>query len=349
MDKKVIVLADTDEEYISVLEYHVVETWGDDAQIEVITQPQYLDTFFNQAREIFLLVINEELYMDNVKIKKHNIHHLFLLSEDDLPQRDRVGENGLYLYKYSSVRDILLQIQRKVRTAFMSGTVSHTDVVLVYAVSGGVGKTLCSLGLCSALETSGKRVLYMNTEALQDFAMYVDDVSWMPSGFGYSMAMNDSAAVRDLSAAVGRCGFDYIKPFPKITLSYQITAKSYLYLLEQIRDTRRYDMIVVELPKDVDGQIMSFFDMADKVLMICDQSRQCAGKLDIFTQSLTIPTERYMFICNRFRKNEQNFLEDVFIIRQCSISAYIKEQGQPLTLGELVEADSLKAVTYMFD
>lgn len=349
MDKKVIVLADTDEEYISVLEYHIVEMWGDSAQIEVITQPQYLDTYFGQAREIFLLIIHEELYINNEKIKKHNIHHLFLLSEDELLQNERTGEVFQYLYKYSSIRDLLLQIQKKVRTTIAAENVSHTDVVLVYAVSGGVGKTICSLGICKALEDAGKRVLYINTESLQDFAMYIDDVQWMSSGFGYLMTVNDSAVARNLSDAVGRCGFDYIKPFPKITLSYQITAKSYLFLMEQIRDSHRYDMIIVELPKDIDGQTMKFFDMADKVLIICDQSRQCAGKLDILTQSLTIPTERYMFICNRFLEEDQNFLEDVYIIRQCSVSAYIKEQQCPLTLEQITASECLKAITYMFD
>lgn len=58
MEKKLIVVVDTDEEYLSALEYKLLEEWEEKADIEIITQLKYFQEFFGKPRNIFLLVIN---------------------------------------------------------------------------------------------------------------------------------------------------------------------------------------------------------------------------------------------------------------------------------------------------
>ena len=81
MEKKLIVVVDTDEEYLSALEYKLLEEWEEKADIEIITQLKYFHEFFGKPRNIFLLVINELLF--NQKIQKQNCSHILLLSEEE--------------------------------------------------------------------------------------------------------------------------------------------------------------------------------------------------------------------------------------------------------------------------
>lgn len=48
-----MVIADTDEEYISALEYKLIEEWGETVEIHVISQLKYFNEFL-VSREVFM-------------------------------------------------------------------------------------------------------------------------------------------------------------------------------------------------------------------------------------------------------------------------------------------------------
>lgn len=349
MEKKKIVLVDTDEDYLSILEYKVVEEWGDAADIEIITQLGYFNQYFNQPRDIYLLVIDEILYSYEKNINKQNINYIFLLSENERDvDIDGSGVNFQKIYKYSSIPNIFQQIQKKIGFTLNPQNIEKTSVSIVGAVCGGVGKTLCALGICRDLADSGKRVLYINTEKLQDFGHYIGDFQWMGAEFGYTMAINDARIIMNWQEAIGQQGFDYLKPFEKLSLSYQITTDSYLFLTERVRDERLYDHIVVEIPVEIDRSMMRFLDMADKIFMICCQDKRCASKLEQFIQSMTLSEEKYIFICNRFKADRRNDLERSPVIQRCCISCYIPELQEPLSLESLIESGALRPGTFIF-
>ena len=91
-----IVVVDTDEEYLAPLEYKRLEEWEEKADIEIITQLKYFNEFFSQPRSIFMLIINEFLY--NEKIQKQNCSHVFVLRENESDTLQIIEEKKSNLY-----------------------------------------------------------------------------------------------------------------------------------------------------------------------------------------------------------------------------------------------------------
>ena len=348
MDKKLVVLADTDEEYLSVLEYKIVEEMGDRAEIEVITQLNYFREYFSQPREIFLLIINEVLYGYEERIQKQNVHYTFLLSEDEEnenlpPTRGKCRK----ICKYSSIREIYRQIEKDTGSAIFSRPSVQTQLLAACSVCGGSGKTLLTLGLCQELADMGKQVLYISCEMLQDYGCYLEEDDRMDPDFAYSMAVQDPRVETDLSRQTGLRGFEYLKPMAKLSLSYQMSGEAYLALVQRLQASRRYDVIVLELPRELDMGDMRILEQADRVLMICQQHRRAGENLKNFLSSIILPEEKYLFVSNRFREDMPDFLEEIPAVGRCSVSSVIPEFESELTLETVREKGLLKAVAYV--
>ena len=98
-----IVLCDEDERYLVPLELKFTEEFGEKAEIIVITDKEYLKSFFSTPQNIDVLIINEDLYDE--EYEKQDISNVFLLSEVDNSMQT---ENMILkrIYKYTSVKQI---------------------------------------------------------------------------------------------------------------------------------------------------------------------------------------------------------------------------------------------------
>ena len=107
MKKPIIVLADTDENYLAPLEEKFIDETGDHIDLEIITDPLFFNEYFSQPQKIDILVISEDLYRTD--LHRLNIRYIFLLTEEP----DEGGTDDLRchsIYKYTSTKEIYHRI-----------------------------------------------------------------------------------------------------------------------------------------------------------------------------------------------------------------------------------------------
>lgn len=348
MDKKLIVIVDTDEEYIAPLEYKLLEEWDGKAEIEIITQLKYFHDFFSQPRNIFLLVVNEFLY--NEKIQKQNCSHVFVLRESESESFQAADDKKKkYLYKYSSLKEIYAEIMKDIRISMEQLPVEKTRLYAVYSTCGGSGKTIAALGISSALSDLGKRVLYINTESLQDFNYYLEDKSNAAPSFSYALAANaNDIAVRVLPE-LGREGFDFLRPFEKSPLSYQIREEHYLHLVERLKSMKKYDAIVLELSRDLSREKLQVMEKADKILNICTQTEDSAYKIEKLLSNINWKEEQWFFLCNRYKPTDENYLSNQVSLGMYTVTEYIEEKDMPLSLETVRQQGLFDTTAYLLD
>lgn len=345
MDKKLIVIVDTDEDYLAPLEYKLMEEWGEKAEIEIITQLKYFHEFFSQPRNIFLLVINEFLFND--KILKQNCRHVFILHEDEFFDSGDKKNHGIY--KYSSVKEIYAEIMKDIRIHTQSMKVDSTKIFAVYSASGGSGKTLAALGVSSALADLGKRVLYINTEYIQDFNYYLEDKNYASPSFCYAMGTGEGFLTERIMQEIGKENFEFLRPFQKSPLSYQVTEKMFLNLAEDLVRIKKYDAIVLELSRELTREKLLIMEKADKMIAVCLQSEDGAYKLEKFMENINWNQEKWIMICNRYKKEYENALSNQVSLGMYSITEYIPEKEMPLTLEEIREQGIFDTTAYLLD
>lgn len=353
MEKK-IVIADMDEEYLSLLEYKIVEEWEEKAEIEMITDEKYCREFFSQPRDIFFLVMDERLYDENVR--KQNCRHIFLLIEDKdapVPEAETMA-NVRRMFKYSSLKELYLEMMKSVRTPERGSRAEYTKLYAVYSPAGGTGKTLTALGICQRLSEIGKRVLYLNTETLPDFEEYLEENKdgshdYAGNAFGYALAGKSRDIMQELFQAVGRDDFDYVKPFPRMLLSYQIAPDAYPFFVRLIRESGMYDVLVLELPQELTREDIHYFGQADKVVLSCTQRKGFVYRLEKLLDSVTLTEDRTVLVCNRFREDRRDYLRESSRCLPYVVSEYVQERDKELTWAQVREGVSYQMTAYTLE
>lgn len=75
MAKPRVIIADTDEGYISTIQLKFVKEYFDKIELEIITDKEYFDELFSKPQKADILIVSEELY--DVTLQKHNISNIF--------------------------------------------------------------------------------------------------------------------------------------------------------------------------------------------------------------------------------------------------------------------------------
>jgi len=323
MSKLVVVLADTDEKYLMPLELKFIQEFGDKANIEVISDKEYFNTYFSTRKKIDILVIHEDLYTGD--LEKHSIANLFILTESNsISGTEDLSLNKIY--KYTSVKEIFSEIMGMTSTKSLSPINQKEDnkVIMVYSPSGGSGKTLVALGICAAVAKCHKRVLYLNTETLQRYNFALENKGFCSQGFEKHMLTQDENISEYLSTELGEELFDYLLPFRQSISSLNINMDNYKHLIESVRATRQYDYIVVDSSSDFTSEKTMMMSYCDKVMIITGQDAVSASKLDSLFESIDCSdNNKFMFVCNKYSGESVNWLINNNLGNKCTISEYI--------------------------
>ncbi|WP_298847318.1 AAA family ATPase [Clostridium sp.] len=324
MSKLVVVLADTDEKYLMPLELKFIEEFGDKADIEVISDKDYFNSYFSSLKKIDILVIHETLYSS--ELAKHSIENLFILTEtNDVNSTQNMSINKIY--KYTSIKEIFNELMSNPSTKALRSfnQKEDTKVVMVYSPSGGSGKTIVSLGISAAIAKCHKHVLYINTETLQRYNFMLKNKEFCPHSFEQRMIQRNEIIIQHLPGAVGVELFDYLLPFKQSISSLNINMEHYKRLIDTIKSEGQYDYIVVDCSSDFTIEKTMMMSYCNKVMIITGQDAVSVSKLDSLLENIDCSdNNKYMFICNRYSGESENNLISNNLNNKCTISEYIE-------------------------
>lgn len=342
MQKKLAVIVDMDEDFVTPLVYKLLEEWGEQLEIQVISQVKFYQEYFSHPRNIYILIINEQFYSDN--IRKQACMYVFLLKERESDCEYR-NDSCHVLFKYSSIKELYGRIMSVVRISDPL-PVDHTKLYAVCSPVGGSGKTSCALGICEALANLGRKILYISGEDLQNFHYLLNADIYANPEFGLKIARRDWNIQKDLLREIEKAHFDFLRPLEKAPIAYQITEQSYGDLVRQLQNFKLYDAIVLEAPRDMNINCIHYLSRADQVLVIGMQDAYSAFKLKTFFNNIICSSEKFFLICNRFRTDRKNFLETGLQIPVCE---YIEETEESFTTEYISRYGILRTTAYMLE
>lgn len=298
MGKPRIILADQDENYIIPLEMKFLEELNDEADLEVITDPEYFSALFSKPQEADILAVSADFY--NPSLSRHNIKNLFLLAE--LPEDEQSRRLDIpYIYKYSSLKEIYGKIMAVSNESLnvKLGRKGGCQVVMFYSAVGGVGKTLLSLGICTCLAQNFRRVLYVNADHMNTFQFYLPKIRAFPSSAIMGITEHSSNLFSDLSPYILHEKFDLLPPFGAALSSLGLDYRFYGQFIDSAKNSGNYDLIILDADVILDRDKISLASGADKVFLVTDQRRRSVLATNFLMQNLNCrDNEKFYFICN---------------------------------------------------
>lgn len=349
MGKPVIILADTDEKYLSPLELKFLEELNDTIELELITDKSYFNEHFSQPQNAEVLVVSEDLY--DRELQKHNIANIFVLTE----QMDNDGTDDLIirkLFKYTSIKEIYNQIIATSSGELKAETqkTKETTVVLVYSASGGVGKTTIAMGISACLAQSFKKVLYINAERINTFQHNLNNDAPMPSNIYSEISTGGNDLFRRINHVIRREKFDYLPPFGAALSSLNIDFSVYEEIVKSAKATKEYDVIVVDTDIIFDEYKASLITSANKVIMMVKQTEQSVCAMNLLLKNMSCSdNEKYYFICNEFDESKSNRIIGTDRKNKFIVNEYVKynERIEEMSLNELALNSDIQKIAFL--
>lgn len=347
MGRSLIVVVEPNKDYMSRLEMGLVKVFWKAADLEFISDPEFFDEYFALPKKIDILVIDESMYTDGLRI--HDIEKTFVLTERQEPESGDATQDVLYLYKFCNLNALLNRIA-SVKQTGSTTTEKRTRLIAVISPSGGSGSTTVSLGISACMRENLKSAFYLNPQMYQNFHYYLQSGDTLPM----DMCMKIQEEGVDLNEKMKACflkeGFTYFPPLRSSRESLGIPEAAYLRLAENILKSKEYDFIVVDLGNELTGGLIRFLDMADRVLVVTQQDAYAAFKLQILKKSMNFSDpDKYIFICNRFDRRRENALTDTGLEYSSVIHDYIETDEEAVRKGceGLKNLEGMQRVAYM--
>lgn len=309
MGKPVVIIADADEKYLMPLELKFIEELGDKIELEIITDQAYFKEYFSVPQKAEVLILGETWY--SREIQKHNLANIFVLTEQAV-----AGETGELninqIFKYTNLKEIFNEIIFKASNLLSDNAANRkTQVVLAYSAIGGAGKTTVALGISACLAQAYKRVLYIDAEYMQNFQYYLADKTYASDEIYHELSDKNDQIYHNIHSQIRNEKFDYLPPFRASLSSLNVSYSFYAHLINTIKATKDYDFVVVDVDSVLNDEKTMLFGVADKVLVLVLQDGYAAAKTDALLNNINCSdTEKYLFVCNKFKKNGASALPE---------------------------------------
>lgn len=345
MNKTRIVLADLNEEYLIPIELKLIHELGNDIDLEVISTSDYFSLFFSEAKAIDILLIDAELFSEN--ILKHNIKNIFVLAEE---LKDTTKEANVYcIYKYSSVKEIYNEITYRCVNN-LKGYRSRdkkSKIIVIYSPSGGTGKTSLALGLSAVLSDNYYKTLYVDAERIQTFHSRLKSKEETPSSIGYEIQESKDDLYSGLKHYIRKEQFEYLLPFCATISALDIEFSFFLKFVDAVKASNEYDYVVVDTDKTLDNDKFALMKMADKIFLVHRPLKTDIFDMHLFINNVNITdSEKFIFVCNQYDPNHTDWIREGL---KYSVSGFLEctDSEELLSIDGLKDLEGIRSLIYL--
>lgn len=345
-----VIIADEDADYIIPLQLKFVREFFNRIDLEIITDREYFLELFSRPQQADILIISNELY--NVSLQKHNIANIFVMLEQ-IEEGGTEVLNAIKLFKYTSVKEVFNEIIGKssIIRSIDSEDKKEPQIILVTSASGGAGKTTIAMGVAACLAKSYKRVLYINAAHLQSFQYMLDNDTAITSQDIYAKLLAPSDYIySEIKHVIRQEIFCYLPAFKAALMSLGISYSIYEKIAISAKKSKEYDFIIVDAESTFDEYKSRLLDIADKVVIITEQTTNSVHAANAMISNICgISPDKYVFVCNKFKKHEYNALISPNLSGRLGINEYVDYFATQEKVGceELTGNVGIRKVSYL--
>lgn len=353
MARPLMVIVETDREHLIPLQMKMAEVLRDTADIEIISDPEYMEEYFITPRMIDILVIEEDMYSE--RLSMHSIAKTYVLvdnmneKEENVYRMEGITADVVCLFKYFNINTLANYII-PLEWAGLNSSEKEPRIVAVISPAGGMGSTTMAVGIAACLKQNLKKVLYLNLRNYQDFHYYFANKGCLPmEGSGY-LREADAKVYENIKPFLQKEEFTYLPPLKTNRESMGISYKSYTELARIAQKSGEYDFVVVEIGNELNAETLKFLKFVNKVFVVIRQDEYSAFKLDVMKYNIKFSDkEKYLFICNFYEKDKSNALLEEQGNAGTVISGYVDrtETKKIKNINDLKAMEGIQKATFM--
>lgn len=305
-----IVLAEFQSDYLSTLERIFIREYQYTAEIILLANEEALKEYFDQPKTIDILLIHEDLY--DQSFVRHNVSHLFILTEEKRRQESAGELYNNMLYKYLSSKTIIDNVIS--RSGISHSTNLHSGVakvLMLFSPVGGAGKTSLAAGICTLIARNFRRVLYIGADGLQTFGWLLKNTQCLQQGAEKTLLQKSKYAYQVVQPMIVQQLYDILPPFSASLASLGLTQEHILFLIDTIKHSGEYDYIIVDSEAEFTQATTKMMAFADQVLLLTEQDELSVYKLACLLNNIDCSdSHKFSIICNKYKADAADYLKE---------------------------------------
>ena len=205
--------------------------------------------------------------------------------------------------------------------------------------------------MSASLTDKYKNTLYIDASSVQTFQCFINDKSPISDNTVYSKLNSNN--IEDFSI-LGNCikkeSFFFLPPFKAPLLSLGLTYDVYVKIIRYFKATSDFDFIIVDANSSFCESIASLIDISDLVMIVTKQNYLSAYSVNRLVSNMNITNSgKFIFLCNDFEQEFDNFLIDNKLVPNVSINEYIHHISNQdvFSINKLSNNLDLQKLTYL--
>ena len=166
---------------------------------------------------------------------------------------------------------------------------SGKKIVAVWSPAGGVGKTGVALAYAARAVSDGGIATYLSFEHFSSADTYFAPGEQSAGTLFEKLMSYSELSVQDIRQHDSVSGVEYFCPPDNYNDINNLTKNDMVYLTNIC--VRAGDVVVVDLPSVCDKRVQAVLELADTVLLVVDDSKTAAAKLDVFVSQHVVYKE----------------------------------------------------------
>ena len=315
MDKKHnLVILDSDYDYVRSIEPEIIRRYADKVDVQIITDEAFMDIWFQEKREIDVLIIDQNHYGDY--LKEHVIRQTFLMiPEIDIEQKTPRNVSVMVKYLpenelFEAVNDAFARID--LEAVDPDHKPQHeTRVVAVYSPIGGCGKSLICIGLARKLRMLDQKVLLIGCDDVQSFSVF-GDLDLHADAY-LAEELRDPGENTYWTILQNLAGGDvtYLKSFDRAPHALGVGRTQWKSFVRLMKEKGDFDYLILDIGCRVDEAGTALMNQADEIVLVTEPNLMATRKVQrIAGDPDILPNKKCFLVSNEYHTDGMRFSED---------------------------------------
>ncbi len=279
-----LLIAASDSDYVEHLSSVLSENYSDIFEVVVSSQADRLKDLIQDNRFDVLLLEPAFFSFIDLSLVKLPIILWDRLSEDI---EDYEVLNKIEKYqRISSIAGTILEKYSEISSSVNKFSYEKTNITAIWSPSGGVGKTTVALAYAARKALGDNNVVYLNLENFSSTQIYFPERGKSISTAFEKLESNLPMFLKGIRQYDSGSGISYFNGPTNYDDINILTKEDVETLINAC--AVGVDELVIDLSSQCDERIQKIFELADTIMLVCDQSKTSQTKLRQFLNQHSI-------------------------------------------------------------
>ncbi len=310
-----LVIADTDYSYLKPLEEEIIRRYAASARVHIITDPDYMEEFFQEHQDISLLMIDEDSYGDF--LREHSIRRIYMMAYE-FPSDQEYPSHVSVLLKdlpeeviLDRISEALFPSEEKVQTPVQETERKRTKIVSVYSPIGGSGKSMACIALARKLRKLDLKVLVISADPLQSLDALFDSGDHASPQLAEEMKNPTEDIYWTVLQNIGHAGFSYLLPFEKSLPSVGIGPAEISGVVSLLAEKKDFDVIILDIGTILEVDYVRLLTASDLMILITETNTIANRKMQrMLHEPDLLPKCPCILVANEYRSDGLHLSRD---------------------------------------